>query len=331
MIKKLKILVFPGLTVIFLFIAWLTGGGALRIMLNGERAEGAVSALIRGYEKQYDLLIDIRQDLILTQADGQTITAGADRNGIQRLEDYTVEQLAALNVVRGDKADGIKRFLQREADKESDERIIVVERTEHAMFVPNLTDPALAPALLQDATETNTIITRILFTYIGGTDEQDELKTDVMRDVSRTLNGKEVECASQDFILYEKDFRYTFRPVFSFEAAGEPVSIIADTGARMSPRGGHKLGDKLKIAYLPDDPQQAIMLSDFGIMKEQDPLDALNSFFNLTFGQWFFPAVSLVVAFVYLLMSVITISIVLKPVKTENADTVDEEALAKMS
>jgi hypothetical protein len=43
-----------------------------------------------------------------------------------------------------------------------------------------------------------------------------------------------------------------------------------------------------------------------------------------------FPAVSLLVALIYFGMSIVTISLTVKPPETENADTVDEEALAKM-
>jgi len=330
MIKKFKILLFPVLTALFLLSAWFFGGDAFQIMLKGERADGEIAALIRCYEEQCDLLTDITQELTIEQANGAVISAFANRDGVQRPDDYTAEQLAALNAVKGGKADGIQRFLQREADKESDERVVSVLRVEKVRIFSDLAKPIVADAY-KTPEGADEIITSIQFTYIGGTDEETELKTDVKRDISRTLNGEPVEHDSKDFILYEKDYRYAFRPVFSYKtAAGSPIAVPADIGARKSPRGGHHLGDAVKVAYLPEDPAQAIMLSDFSIMKSQNPLDAINSFFNLTFGQWFFPAVSLLLAFVYLIMSIITISLTIKPPKTENADTVDEEAFAKM-
>jgi len=330
MFNKLKILTFPLLTAVFLFVAWLTGGDAFQIMLNGERADGKIAALIRCHEEQCDLITDITQELTLTQADGEQIAGATDRDGIQNAENYAEEQLAALNAVKGGKADGIQRFLQREADKDSEQRVTSVLRKEITVLLSGLTQPISANAY-KTTEGANKIVTAIQFTYIGGTAEEDELKTDVKRDVSRTFNDEEVECESQDFILYEKDYRYTFRPIFAFETANGPVAVRADTGARMSPRGGHNLGDSVKVAYMPETSEQAVILSDFGSLKEQKPLDALNSFFNLTFGQWFFPAVSLLIAFVYFGMSIVTISLTVKPPKTENADTVDEEALAKMN
>lgn len=329
MIAKFKILLFPALTTLFLFFAWLSGGTAFQIMLNGERTDGKIAALIRCYEEQCGLIADITQELTLTQADGKQITGSANRDGVQNAETYTEEQLAGLNSVKGGKADGIQRFLQREADKDPEQRIVTVLREETAKLLSGLTQPISADAY-KTTDGADRIVTTILFTYIGGTDEEAELKTDIRREVSRTLNGEKIECESQDFILYEKDYRYTFRPIFAFETANGPVAALADTGARMSPRGNHHLGSAVKVAYMPEDPTQATILSDFGSLKEQKPLDALNSFFNFTFGQWFFPAVSLLLAFVYFGMSIITISLAVKPPKTENADTVDEEALAKM-
>jgi len=299
-------------------------------MLNGERSDGNIAALIRCCEEQCDLLTDITQELTIEQANGVVISAFVNRDGIQRSDDYIAEQLAAVNAVKGGKADGIQRFLQREADKESEDRIVSVLRKETTTLLSGLTQPVAADTY-KTTEGADQIVTTIQFTYIGGTDEEAELKTDVKRDVSRTFNGEEIACDSQDFVLQEKDFRYTFRPIFSFEAAEGSVAVIADTGARKSPRPGHNLGDAVKVAYLSEDPVQAVMLSDFSIMKGQNPLEAINSFFNLTFGQWFFPAVSLLIAFVYFGMSIITISLTVKPPKTENADTVDEEALKQMS
>ncbi len=132
--------------------------------------------------------------------------------------------------------------------------------------------------------------------------------------------------------LHEKDARYSFRPVFSFETIqGDAISVIADVGARKSPRGGHNLGNKVLAGYLSETPERAVMLSDFSTLKGRSVLDAINEFFNLTFGKWFFSAVSLLLAVVYFGMSIVIVSLTIKPPKTENADTVDEEVLAKMS
>ncbi len=333
MIKKCKVLLFPALTVLFLFSAWFFGGEALTIAIKGERSEGNIVALVRCYEERCDLLVDITQELTLEQADGAVISAFVNREGIQRLDDYAKEHLTALNAVKGGKADGIQRFLQREADKESDERIVSVLRTERAMLIPGLPTPSAAPKMLDAPAATNRdeVITTIQFTYIGGTDEEAELKTNVRRDVSRTLNGKPVEHDSQDFILHEKDYRYSFRPVFTYQTAQGSAVVLADIATRKSPRGGHRLGDAILAGYMPETPEKAIMLSDFSSLKGRTFLDSINEFFNLTFGRWFFSTVSLLLAFVYFGMSWITISLTIKPPKTENADTVDKEALKRMS
>lgn len=345
MIKKFNFLVFPVLTVIFLLLAWISGGKDFLTIVKGETADGVVTALVRCYdEERCDLIVDIQQELTLTRADGTSFSATADRTGIRNADQYSEKQRAALDAVTGVKTDSIKRFLLREEDKEGDDRIRSVTRTERTRLLQSLPGPIDRIELTENgrvasvhaggrvlqAEDSDLLVTQIQAAYIGGTEKAEKLKTDVITEASRTLNGEPIDHESEDFVLYETDYHYVFRPVFTYTGEVGPVAAVADIGARKSPRGGHRIGDSMLIAYVPSEPGRATILSDFGQLKELSLLDAINRFFEITFGRWFFPAVSLLVALVYLIMSVISVPLMLKPPKTEHADTVDEEALAKM-
>ncbi len=341
-IKKLNSIIFPVLTGLFLLLAWVTGGEDLMTTIQGETADGSVSALVRCYQNRCDLIVDIEQDLSFTQADGTVFSAKVTRDGVADQGRFSENQLAAINTVNGVKADAIKRFLLRENDKQTGDRIVEVIRTERAHLLQDI------PVLINDieltengrvasvsdgkqtlrASESDRLLTRIRFTYIGGSEEADVLKTEVKTSASRTLNGEPVEHESEDFVLYATDFHYVFRAVFTYNGEFGPTAAVADVGARKSPRGGHRIGDELLIAYMPGEPGRATILSDFAQLKKLNWLDAINRFFEITFGRWFFPAVSLLIAFIYLMMSIITVPLMLKPPKTENADTVDEKALS---
>lgn len=365
---KLKAVIFPLLTALFLALAWFTGGENLKTALLGRRTAGRVVALLRCNDERCDLLIDPMQVLTLRQADGGEITAITDRDGIRSLQhrlredvriwsaaevaaarqnggDEPLKRLtAAADAVRNGRSDGMQRFLQREARKAEEDRVVSVLR-EETFRVLRQVDAAAGSYEVQDgriaavagpdgrrnADDADRVVTRIECTYIGGTGEAKTLKTDVTRVFTRTVNGVPEAAAKEDFLTYTGDPRCVFRPVFAYQAAETVHAVAADIGARESPRSNHQIGEPLLVAYRPETPGQATMLSDFGMLKGRGPLDALNLFFELTFGRWFIPAVSLLVALAYLFMSVITVSLVIKPPRTENADTVDEEALKRMN
>jgi hypothetical protein len=342
--KLLKSLVFPALTIFFLMVAWVTGGEDFITAIKGTATKADVTALVRCYDKQCDLIVDIEQELTMTQADGTVFSATANRDGIVNADQFSENQLAAINTVKGTKSDAVGRFLLRENDKQTDDRIVDIVRTERTQLLQDLPGPinhieiaddgrvaaVIAGGKTLQAADGDSLVTRIQFSYIGGSEEAAEMKTDVKTIASRTLNGELTAHESEDFILYEKDYRYVFRAVFAYTGEFGSTATVSDVGARKGPRTGHGIGSKLLIAYMPGNPEQATILSNFAQLKGMKPLDAINRFFELTFGRWFFPAVSLLVAFVYLIMSIITVPLMLKPPKTENADTVDEELLAKM-
>ncbi len=363
MLKKMKILMFPGFCALFLLLAYMFGGEDLAVMMKGDRSTGRVTGLIRYYDQdQCDAILDIEQQLTMTLANGATIEAVRDRDGVRRLtyrlegleSTFTADQIqqageagaegllpeltAAINAVARTHSDSVMRFLQREENNESERRVVNIRRAEYVQMVTNvnplqldfrLTEQGRIGTLLQDgeALPVDELVTTINFAFIGGTEESKELKTNVRREQVRTLNGATVPHDSEDFILYEKDYRYAFRPVLYYNVDDQPFAALADIGARRSPRGGHKIGDKVELSYMPETPELVVLRSDFSILKEQGVLDSINSFFELTFGRWFFPAISLVVAMAYFIMSVITISLAVQKPKTENADTVDTARL----
>ncbi len=365
MIKQMKIVMFPLYTLLFLVIAWMTGGQQIKTAVTGEQSSGRVIALIRCYEETCDLLQNLEQTFQLERADGAvidvkqqqerfislSITAGGktvsyDAAQIEEAADAEEDAselasaVTALEVLERAHRDGIKRFLQREAVKDTALRIVRVKKNETLDVMPDIETPiseyTLVDGVLTDIVTANdralsladsvVLQTVMECTFIGDTEEAEELKTQVKYTWERTFAGEPVEQENDDFVFNEKDYKYHFRPVFTYAEDGERRATVSNIGARRSPRAGHNLYDPVKVAYREGAEVEAVLLPDFSIMAEKSVLDKLNFFFEATFGRWFFPAVSLLMAFAYLVISLIQISLTIKPVKTEHADTVDVEA-----
>ncbi len=347
---KLKLFIFPVFCVFCLLIAWLTSRDFLPELLHGERTDGRIVSMVRTYnEQQQDVIARVVQMVVLEQADGGRIEADIDNNAFESIRiisaddtqiTNTTEEIRALIEQASDGlADNTGRFLQREGKKEAADRIVRVVRREHAIMLQGVSAPienftlrgerlfsVVSGNADRSVLEADDIITTIEFTYIGGTEKAKELKIDVRRSVTRTLNDNPVEADNEDFIFYEKDFRYAFRPIFIFDTPGGKAVAISDTGARKSPKGVHKLGTEVKVAYLPGKERDVILLSNFDEMKNLNAFDKLNFLFVASFGRYFFPLVFLLVGIVYALLSVTLFSLAIKPPHTENADTVDTDS-----
>ncbi len=386
-----KLFLFPALAAAMFLVAWLTSAPALDELFSGERSQGQVIAMMRSYEGQNDLIIELAQDLTFHQADGDEIRVRMRRGKVSRIEfipadgdpiTFDQEAVAAARksgkngddatatTVAGDvlplaewvdkvytaaegNADAIKRLIQREADRETTNRFTVVARTETARLLPDLDIPVgriindgldieavVTPAGRVRAENAVEVRTTLTATDIAGTEEAEELNTTVRREMTRTVAGDPVELEHEDFLLHQDDYRYVFRPVFAFAAGEVQRAALANIGARQSPRGNHKFYNPVTVAYLPDSPEDALLLPDFSIPDDATPpdqlefferinfyLDRLNFFFEATFGRWFFPLISFIIGIVYTVVSLFLISLRIFPPKTKNADTVDEDAL----
>ncbi len=80
----------------------------------------------------------------------------------------------------------------------------------------------------------------------------------------RSVNGVVVPPpAFKDYFLFERDYRCSFRPIFSFAVNGTWHTVLADIGRRMTPPVAYPPFARVCPAYDACNPQDAMLTPDF--------------------------------------------------------------------
>jgi hypothetical protein len=229
-------------------------------------------------------------------------------------------------------ADDVKRFLQRESARKDAARAARVDWSETVRLLGPLEGEVesvevaggrvaavVAGGRRIAADAASDVRTDLAFEDIRGTDRARELKSPVATSGTRTVGGGPPSEAA-DSLLRDRDFRRVFRPVYAFEADGAVRVHFADLAARMAPPPNFGLYQSVLVVYPLGRPERARLAPDFGTLAGRSPLDRLNQFLSVLFGRWYLPLLCWLVATVYALMSLLLLSLHVRPGRTETAD-----------
>ncbi len=330
MIRCAKLVFFPLVAAVLIAAGWVWGRHSFRLFYDGGMAYGTISAVLKYYDAHADLIVALDQEVIITRASGVRVEARMRNGQITAVTIVSNGQATAV-ALAGDApralegavrevcvadAGGVKRFLMRHGAPAAADRLQSIVRTETAKVIPGVhgavraitASNGVVLALVTDggtfaASAAHPVVTTMSFTLqTNGTS------------YARTVNGAAVPPpAFKDFFLFERDYRYSFRPVFSFAISGAWYTVLADVGRRMTPPGAYPPFAPVCIAYDPHHPADAQLVPDFVSIRKMTFLQRFNATIEAVFIRWLYPFLFFSVGSVMALVALLIISLELAP------------------
>lgn len=289
-----RLLVFPALAVVCFYMALQWARSPLHILRSGTIATGTISAILKIQPEQTNRITRLDQQLNLTLESGGQFTFHWQEG-------------------RAPAMDGIHPALQKKlqaaanCDLQTLNNIIVGE--------------AGKPAAQKEEQGRIVRLQRIETAWVDGQQQTTDVTMQI--DDHNSVSKQILPEGKTDFIMYEQDFACTFRPVFTFTVGTQTVTQAASIGRKQNPPDGYELHRTVPVAYLPDDPQQAMLLPDFDRIRAliaEKPVIGINEYIVVILSRWFYPIVLAGCGIVFSLIGITLISLAVKPPHTETAD-----------
>ena len=298
--RILSLSVFPliGLALLMTALAW--SGRDLRLLFQGQVAEGRIVGMTLQRDGRSDLLTGVDTKLTLKLADGSPIEARyrnyAPDNEREISDPPPSPELRRVlaDAVRGD-AEIIRWALLRESRRPGDPRRVVrIEKTEtiHGYFdletIPTLLesrDGHIMPSQTGGGSLTpSTAVIRAVFDF-SNPQAVAANKGESLVEYEYSRNGAAFTPEKKNFFLNAEPYTTKFLPVFGFEVNGDTIARLSHIGRHGGPTLALRLYEKCMVYYDPNQPAEAILMAVPGPVNG-DPLIWFSRLCEGFFGQW---------------------------------------------